>query len=153
MLKAHSKAKLKAQFPLSIWFTIFAVVFCMGIILTFGLMLMGHMKSYGIFVESSIEKLNSIDSAHAIKDCFSQGKGYIERTFLLENENKDVCEIEACQICSLEIGLRIRDLEKETGKKEWSFGFDSAKGTDHEIFVNIRDAAEIHVGKMYVQVF
>jgi len=142
---------LKGQFPVSIWFTVFAVVFAMMGILYFGMVLMNEMTSYANFAENSIENMNSIDAAHFIEQCFSNGTGIIDWAFLDSNEKRNVCAIEGCQLCAFNIGLKIEDLEKEAGKNMWLFDFSESAGIDHEMAVSIRDASEIHIGRMYVQ--
>ncbi len=141
---------LKAAFPLDIAATIFSVVICMMAIFTAGLGLVSQMKVYADFVESGIEDMNSVDIANMIEACFAgEENHYIEWSFLQYNDGKDVCAI--CQLCSLDIGLKVTDFEKETDNN-WFFGFEGSKGIDHEIFVNIKDGSEIHLGRMYVQI-
>jgi len=143
---------LKAQFPFSIPFTFFSVIMCMGIIGFLGISVMNQATIFAEFADSGIDELASVDAANMIEGCFSNGNGLIELDFLMSNEDTAVCDIEACGLCEIDVGVKIADIEKESGKKQWSFGFDQSKGTDHEIFINIKDGTAVHVGKMYVQV-
>ena len=146
---------LKAAFPMDIVPVVLSFIILVTVVLSFGSFLSGQVHSYGEFASSSAETLNSIDAAHLIENCFSSETGIIEWSFLRENKNKNVCEIEECQICAFDIGLKVVVLDIETGTNplvSWSFGFENTKGTDHEIFVNIREEGNIHIGKMYVQI-
>ncbi|MHC4184242.1 MAG: hypothetical protein ACYSR0_12925, partial [Planctomycetota bacterium] len=134
-------------FTLNITTNLFAVVFCLIIIGILAVNVTSQANFFGVVAQASIEEMSAIDAANILKDCFSSTDGYIEASFLAANNGNNVCDINECQLCQLDIGLRIRDLEKDSGN-DWSFGFDSSSGTEHEIFVNIRYVpSEVHVGK------
>ena len=133
---------------MSIPFTLFAVLICMGIIGFLGISVIQEMKFYATFAESSIEDMNSIDAANIIAECLKNNGDFIETGFLSANDNNNVCDIAACKICQIDIGLKVKDTETH---QNCLFGFDDSEGTDHEIFITIKCGDEIHVGRLYVQ--
>jgi len=103
-------------------------------------------------LEESEKDLDAIDASHIIERCLTGGNQYISVNFLNAMENKNICEIKECMLCG-KIGFRIEDMQGDfNGKNTWNFYYDGDGKHTHEIFVNIGDGKDVHVGKLYVEV-
>jgi len=92
-----------------------------------------------------------VDAAHLVETCLRDNAEFIRREYLdsLKEKGKNsVCEIESCRICSMDIGVKIADLESGI---VWNFGYEEAK-THHHIYTNIGDGDDVHIGRLYVSV-
>jgi hypothetical protein len=91
------------------------------------------------------EKLEIIDAAHLVKDCFSGGNSTIAADFLEKNRGKRISRL--CDINTGNIYVSVKDLEEGD---EWVFG--SGGSYSHSVFVSISNNGRINVGELNVKI-
>ncbi len=100
--------------------------------------------------------LNTVDAAHFVDVCLREGRGYMLASDLDAKSGSigDLCKDKFPMLSDISARAKVIDLEKKIAgeEKTWSFGWSvGSRDPHHQIYVNIKDGNDIHVGRLYVQ--
>lgn len=110
-------------------------------------------------VRSSLDRLVATDAAHALERCLAGAGGVIPEAALEQYQGTEAEDLllERCGVrvgrdygvteSGLSLGARVVDL---WAGKEWDFDYNE-DGEGHALFVAIRAADGVHLGRLYVQ--
>jgi hypothetical protein len=114
-----------------------------GIFLTmFGFAFL-YFTDFGVLMKISSEQLNTIDLAYLAEDCLMEDGEYYIRSETLDAFPGDIRSV--CGLMIEKGGVMITNVETD---EKWDFGYSGSDRFRHEIFVNIKEGDEIHVGKL-----
>lgn len=145
---------LKGQFELP--FTTFIAIMAIVGIFFIGVLFLKSLGDSAKVTTGTMGYLNTVDAAHFVEDCLSEGSDFILASYLdsKTGDITEVCKDSFPMLSEMDTGAKVVDLEKEISGKEktWLFGWSEGSNDPyHQIHVNIIDGNEVHIGRLYVQ--
>lgn len=145
---------LKGQFKLP--FTAFITIMAVLGVFFAGVLFLKSVSDSARVTTSTMGYLNTVDATHFVEACLKNGNEYILASDLdsKSGDMGEICRNSFPMLSEVSARAKVVDLEKDVGGKEkaWVFGWSEGSGDpSHQIYVNILDGNEIHVGRLYVQ--
>lgn len=145
---------LKGQFRLP--FTVFLVIIALLGVFFAGVLFLKSVGDSAKVTVSNMGYLNTVDAIHFVEECLTEGRGYVLSAELDSKTGSvgEVCQDRFPQLYEIDARAKVVDLENELNgiQKAWIFGWREGSGDPfHQIYVNILDGSEMHVGRLYVQ--
>jgi len=122
--------KMKGGITESPW-TIWAVIIFAAVIVAGSFFLNSYYIDYAAFLKTSPERLKALESANAVRSCLLNGKPYVTKDFLDENNGEDIDDL--CGFDNPDTEADV--LDTQTGQK---WGLDSSlSNADHSVWIPI----------------
>jgi hypothetical protein len=137
-------------------FTMFIVIMAFLGVFFAGVLFLKGIGDSAKVTANTMGYLNTVDAAHFVEECLSEGKDYISAGFLDSSTGNiaDICMSRFPMLSEVSARAKVVDLEREVSgeSKAWLFGWSGGSSDpSHQIYVSILDGDEVHVGRLHVQ--